>query len=358
MAIGLPVLGALAGWAYLYGDATSSQLGLGALVALAALIGGGLFGFLFGIPRSAPSNDNGGRYSVNTNLEQISDWLTKILIGVGLVQFRQLADLAGDLVGTVGQALGGGQPAEVAAGALMVFFAITGFLVAYVMTRMLLPAIFEWSDGTRLESAVQRITDERSGRADLAIQLATDQLDENEPEVDVKELRQALAEATDGLRRQVFDLARKQRRSSWRDATTKWKTASTAPVFRALTGVDPGNHRYWAELGFALKDQVTPDRAGAVEALDRAIEVRGADPERRYALYEFARALARAGLSTETPPDQATEPAIRADLAVAYRSEPIRRRIAQAIDRLSKPGVRDSADTEISRIRSLLPSAT
>src|SRR5205085_11890184 len=34
--------------------------------------------------------ETGPLQSVNTNLEQISDWLTKILVGVGLTQFGSL----------------------------------------------------------------------------------------------------------------------------------------------------------------------------------------------------------------------------------------------------------------------------
>jgi hypothetical protein len=75
---------------------------------------GVLLGFLFGIPRTLqqelpPSSSppapaaspqspervfTGANWSyqqtVNTNLEQISDWLTKILVGVGFTQLHQL----------------------------------------------------------------------------------------------------------------------------------------------------------------------------------------------------------------------------------------------------------------------------
>src|SRR5512143_3092668 len=71
-----------------------------ALVGTATLSVGGLLGFLFGIPRTtrpprgsegAGAND-GRREAINTpyepsnNLEQVADWLTKILVGVGLVE--------------------------------------------------------------------------------------------------------------------------------------------------------------------------------------------------------------------------------------------------------------------------------
>ena len=67
------------------------------IFALATLIGacafalGALLGFLFGIPQyfagaDTPSERSRATYQPNTNLTQVSDWLTKIIIGVGLVR--------------------------------------------------------------------------------------------------------------------------------------------------------------------------------------------------------------------------------------------------------------------------------
>ena len=85
-------------WKYL------STVGVAAMVAGTALLAGALLGFLFGIPRTQPpKNEPAGTardeerpenhlspYQPNTNLEQISDWLTKILVGVGLTQISSL----------------------------------------------------------------------------------------------------------------------------------------------------------------------------------------------------------------------------------------------------------------------------
>src|SRR5260370_6660853 len=69
------------------------------LVGAGAISVGGLLGFLFGMPRGpvtslTPQEDGNSepsvRYQPSNNLEQVSDWLTKILIGVGLVELRQL----------------------------------------------------------------------------------------------------------------------------------------------------------------------------------------------------------------------------------------------------------------------------
>ena len=88
-----------------FGSLSSFTVGL--LLAAASLSVGGLAGFLFGVPRSLqtpvlpPVGGDGrsqkqadeiaARYATNTNLEQISDWLTKILVGVGLTQIGTIS---------------------------------------------------------------------------------------------------------------------------------------------------------------------------------------------------------------------------------------------------------------------------
>jgi hypothetical protein len=105
-----------------------------ALVGLASWLGGSLLGFLFGVPRfqagEAPNQD-GSRIVPNTNLEQVSDWLTKIIIGATLVQLR---DLSTGLV-TLARAIGAdlGAPASsTAAGAVILFFFFAGFMWGYL----------------------------------------------------------------------------------------------------------------------------------------------------------------------------------------------------------------------------------
>ncbi len=81
----------------------TAMFGTALLVAATAMASGALLGFLFGIPRSLQADRDATRedsapLSQNTNLEQISDWLTKILVGVGLVQFGAIGSAAGRLI--------------------------------------------------------------------------------------------------------------------------------------------------------------------------------------------------------------------------------------------------------------------
>ena len=84
--------------------------GLSLLIAGTFVLAGGLLGFLFGIPRTLQQEDEtevkGVGYRANTNLEQISDWLTKILVGVGLTQIGRIPDALNAVAETATAGLG------------------------------------------------------------------------------------------------------------------------------------------------------------------------------------------------------------------------------------------------------------
>lgn len=147
--LGTPVLiGALLIVLYGLAEWDGTVLVVAAAVAAAALAVGALLGFLFGIPRSltsetapigppeGPINPAAPQYRPNTNLEQVSDWFTKILIGVGIAQAREVVEGVRDVADSLKPALGGDDVAHVFGGALVVYFVIAGFLCAYLFTRL------------------------------------------------------------------------------------------------------------------------------------------------------------------------------------------------------------------------------
>ena len=111
------------------------------LIASASFLAGGLVGFLFGIPRAvqvstAPSGAT--QYQANTNLEQVSDWLTKIIVGVGLVQIGRIIPGLTRLANSMKAPLGG-QASSAAFGlALTISNVLLGFLFFYLWSRSLL----------------------------------------------------------------------------------------------------------------------------------------------------------------------------------------------------------------------------
>ena len=119
-----------------------SVFGVGVLVAGGSFFLGGLLGFLFGIPKmiSQPAGgDNTARtsqqYRANTNLEDISDWLTKIVIGVGLVELSAVPSLLDMYAKMIAPALGEVPSSGAVAIAIFLYYSLVGFLIVYLATR-------------------------------------------------------------------------------------------------------------------------------------------------------------------------------------------------------------------------------
>lgn len=145
------------------------------LWALGCTAVGHLVGFIFGIPRIViePSSTSMSAvtaktetsvlpreiktpYQVNTNLQDISDWLTKIIVGLGLVELRQVDDHMLRAATFVGQSLGS-QEAPGVAGAIIVYFSTLGFLGGYLTTRLFLSAAFARADRAMTPEERERI---------------------------------------------------------------------------------------------------------------------------------------------------------------------------------------------------------
>lgn len=135
-------------------------VGLGLLLACAGLLVGGLIGFLFGVPRTLERSVSTGEsdrqmvvseeFRGNTNLEQISDWLTKILVGLSLVEFRSIEAFARQLITSLAPAFAIGRNAAPASKALvfgcLVLFTVLGFFLGYLLTRLYMPLALEISN--------------------------------------------------------------------------------------------------------------------------------------------------------------------------------------------------------------------
>lgn len=131
-----------------------SVLSVGLAVAGAAITIGGLLGFIFAVPRlqqgdsvakqltESPTLDKATqtkfrvRYLSNTNLEDISDWLTKILVGVGLTQIGQIPEATRQLASVLKPGFGGADGSDTFAIGILIYFLIAGFLQGYIVTRI------------------------------------------------------------------------------------------------------------------------------------------------------------------------------------------------------------------------------
>lgn len=172
---------------------TLKAFGVSMLVCLSAASIGAIIGFLFGVPRPIsesglqPSQSNGSSvvtapqstdraappesgptgaaavtppppptlsaassavpgWQASTNLTQISDWLTKIIVGVGLVEAHRITEVAGNINTFVSSQLFEGLVGtQLVLPALMLAGLIFGFLYSYLFTQLFLAAMMAYS---------------------------------------------------------------------------------------------------------------------------------------------------------------------------------------------------------------------
>jgi uncharacterized membrane protein (DUF485 family) len=134
------------------------------IIAIAAIVVGFMLGFLFGIPRISEETSEllkdmterfrsgktpippSLKYRVNTNLEQVSDWLTKILVGIGLTQFNTFKDSLVAISGTLATTIPGLQHAQPVIIGSIVCYSLMGFFEGYLLARLIMPAVFAEAD--------------------------------------------------------------------------------------------------------------------------------------------------------------------------------------------------------------------
>ena len=304
--------------------------------ASTALTAGFFFGFLFGIPRTlqsdrpepntqgngaiakpldAPAATDTPSYSANTNLEQISDWLTKILVGVSLTQIGPIARSIHDLTEYLRPGLGNADSSSGFALTLLVYFFLVGFLFGFLWTRLALPAQFASADREVVQQRLTQVNADISGlgqklnreidkdKKDTDAKIAAFKAVATAVEIPVKELSKIFSNATDDAKLDIFTEAVQARSQCLANLSffNRQQLRGIITVLEALTQSGEGflgkdAHVLYAELGFSLKDKMKPsaDVLGqAIEALDEAIDKRGPELQSRNSHYEFNRGMAR-----------------------------------------------------------------
>jgi hypothetical protein len=277
-------------------------LGTSLLMAGAFLLAGALLGFLFGIPRTLQDQQQiemqGTRFSQNTNLEQISDWLTKILVGVGLTQLNQVPEALRTYSSEAAIYLGDYPTSPAFALFVLIFYVICGFFIGYLWTRIYLPKAFRLAELAAMRDKVNRLQDQQAKERD-ALNLVERLLSlrPEEAGVEQEELNKAVSEAPKAVKARIFYRAREVRSQFWRKSEDKSTMARTIPIFEALIKADTENqyHRNHGQLGYALKDKLEPtleDYRRARDELSTAIELRDKSDVAGFRAYEFNRAVA------------------------------------------------------------------
>lgn len=153
-------------------------------VAGASLAGGSAIGFLFGFPRAEKyrfnksidndHNSNVNSYSDNTNLEEVSDWLTKIIVGLTLIKLNTIIGWINQSATAIAGVYACNSPDNqyaffVFGYCIIIIYFLAGAALFYVWARTNLSIIFTRSreeqlqaENTRLVKEVQTLANDQS----------------------------------------------------------------------------------------------------------------------------------------------------------------------------------------------------
>jgi hypothetical protein len=164
-------------------NGTQADVGVGVaafLLFVAASAVGAALGFLFGLPRArftdqlassdASASEKppaGSHYLANSNLIKVSDWLTTIVIGLGLVNLGSAVPALRSLGGALQQALGGAPYAGAVGVSALIAGCIGGFVLVYVYTTIRVRQLLEDSD--RQTERVPHLSGLTLGEAEAAM---------------------------------------------------------------------------------------------------------------------------------------------------------------------------------------------
>lgn len=308
----------------------ASTAAVAGLVAGASAMAGALLGFLFGIPRALQAGERvtpetttsnasastgpeqKAAYGANTNLEQISDWLTKILVGVGLTQLGNLGGALQSVTAFIAPGLQVTGHPEVMALAILLYFSISGFLFGYLWTRLYMAGALREADVAALDRKISDLESQITTDA-RALNLIEQQFapTRNAPAATEEDLQKAIANASPMMKTTILNRAWQIRSENWEDPRNKPVMERTIPILTALAAIEDAPHEAHGQLGFALKDKRNPDWEGAEKELTRAIEMRGDVDSRGWELYEFNRALCRVHLDLVRSPGQPASTPVR-----------------------------------------------
>lgn len=289
---------ALAGWAILlltFGKPWESRSSATVIMMSGACFVGGCFiGFLFGIPkREGGQAGASASYRQNTNLEEISDWLTKIVVGVSLTQVDTIVRHGRDLIGYFEVQIGGNGPILTAA---LVFFIVNGFMFSYLWTTL-----FYVGDLNRAAQDLTRGLDDLKGEIERDAAAKSKVVQYLDPRnhlslAFVVDMKRSIGSASAAARAEILSRATTLRSEKWR--TDRPALEPLVAVLEAITEAEPDNHVAFGELGFVLKDKAAPDNVRAERMLSTAIQLRDQAKESGWLNYEFNRALCRIELGS------------------------------------------------------------
>jgi hypothetical protein len=118
---------------------------IGLLLGIASFISSFFTGTLFGMPKR--NNKKESNYSLNNSLVEISDWLTKIIVGLGLVNIKEIPGYLISLGEYVRESSKyNGQLLNVYSIGIVVYFSFLGLYIGYNYMRLVLSNKYKYAD--------------------------------------------------------------------------------------------------------------------------------------------------------------------------------------------------------------------
>lgn len=246
-------------------------------------------GFLFGITRTLklkkdkndPNDDEAAfDYTPNTNLEEISDWLTKIIVGVGLIELTKIISFIGNLSDKVAKNIGHNDAASFVIG-IVLYASAVGFTFGFLWTRLCFGRAIKQADEALIEKKLndlERIQQSLIDDQEATLLVAGMVDPEREDQTDQSKIDSVIQSASTHVRARVYwdaKSAQDKVGTEYHDADIKKRVSDqTAMVFKALIHADKNNEYLHNRLDLAISQQQAQHWDSAETTLLEAISLR------------------------------------------------------------------------------------
>jgi Flp pilus assembly protein TadD len=318
-----------------WGVAESAQeraLSAGLATFSAAALIGSVGGFIFAVPRALAGesvNTTGTErvaFAVNSNLEKISDWVTTIVVGLTLVELRNIPDQFSRFGNWASSGIAESGARTVFTG-LAAYGLAAGFFFAYVWSRLIFRVLLEQTERDAQDAAEMSRQQVESALGERVL-TGSDAEDADRKAIAV----QTETTAPDAAARDAEKLARELLQRVEREGPTKVDPSAARALARRLKGV--GKYQLAADLYLAAfeadpSDPAPLNYAGVIMGRDLKDHDRAAalfrralaiDPSYVSPLYNLACNEARKGR-----PDEALRLLLAAILANPDKYKPLAR---------------------------------
>jgi hypothetical protein len=127
---------------------------IGITLGIAAFLSCFFTGTLFGMPKR--NNEKESDYSLNNSLVEISDWLTKIIVGLGLVNLKEIPGYLvslGEYVRTSSKY--DGQLLNIYSIGIVIYFGFLGLYIGYNYMRLVLSNKYKYADDNMIRKELE-----------------------------------------------------------------------------------------------------------------------------------------------------------------------------------------------------------